>query len=87
MAASTRGNCPDSHPVPVPQLALAIAYPISGPNHALTLASGSIYSAHADFFNGWRPADLQREIRTCLHRNQVCGVASNRAEEALFRSH
>ncbi len=84
MAASTNGRCPKSHPVPVPQLTLSIAYPITGPGHKFTLASGSIHSGHADFYNGWRPADLQREISTCLHRNQVCGVSSNRAEEAPF---
>ena len=86
MAASTGGRCPASHPVPVPQLALSITYPVDGPGHDLSLASGSIYSAHADFFNGWRPADLAREVRTCLNRDQTCGVASNREEEPLFYS-
>ena len=86
VAASTGGKCPASHPVHVPQLMLSISYPVSGPGHDLSLASGSIYSAHADFFNGWRPEDLEQEVRLCLHNGVVCGVASNRAEEPLFQS-
>ena len=84
MAASTKGACPASHPVAVPQLMLTIAYPVSGPGHELSLASGSIYSGHADFFNGWRPADLAREVTLCLNRSQTCGVASNRENQPLF---
>ena len=84
MAASTKGRCPASHPVPVPQLMLSITYPVSGPGHELSLASGSIYSGHADFFNGWRPEDLAREVRLCLNRGQTCGVASNRENQPLF---
>ena len=86
VAASTDGRCPRSHPVHVPQLMLSISYPVSGPGHDLSLASGSIYSAHADFFNGWKPEDLEREVRLCLHRGVVCGVSSNRSEEPLFRT-
>ena len=53
-------------------------YPIRGPGHDLKLASGETGTAHADFFNAWEPEALQREIESCLHREVVCGVASNR---------
>ena len=78
MATSSGGECPESHPVPVPQLMLALSYPIRGPGHDLKLASGDTGTAHADFFNAWDPEALEREISSCLHRQVVCGVASNR---------
>lgn len=84
MARSEGGACPEDHPVPVPQLTFTVTYPISGPGHDLSLASGSIYGAHADFFNGWDPDGLRREVEGCLHRDLVCGVASNRSEDAPF---
>lgn len=81
---STDGACPDSHPVSIPQITTSIAFPISGPDHDLRLASGNIYSAHGDFWNAWRPDGLQREVAACIHRDAVCDLASNREEEALF---
>lgn len=83
-AYSVDGRCPDGFEVPIPQVTVTIAYPISGPDHDLRLASGNIYSAHGDFWNAWDPAGLQREIDACIHRDAVCDLASNREEEALF---
>jgi len=83
---STDGACPSSHPVSIPQLTVAVGFPISGPGHDLRLASGNVHSAHGDFFNAWDPAGLQREIDMCIHRGAVCDLASNRAEEFPFRS-
>ncbi|MCB1269486.1 MAG: hypothetical protein KDB19_15310, partial [Microthrixaceae bacterium] len=73
-------------PVSVPQLTVSIKYPISGPGHDLRLASGSVHTAHGDFFNGWVPAALEREIRSCIRRGVVCDLASNRSEEDLFQA-
>jgi hypothetical protein len=84
MANSRDGECPSSHPVHVPQLTFAVLYPISGPDHDLRLASGSTYGVHADFLNAWDQPVLESEIRHCLHRDVVCGLASNRGEEPLF---
>jgi len=84
MANSEAGACPPSHPVHVPQLTFAVLYPISGAGHDLTLASGSTYGIHADFLNAWDQPALEAEIRHCLHRDVVCGLASNRGEEPLF---
>jgi len=81
---SDAGTCPDGYPVHLPQLTLAIRFPISGEGHELTLASGNIYSAHGDFFNAWEPEGLAREIDGCIKRDVVCDLASNREEEALF---
>jgi Domain of unknown function (DUF1996) len=84
MANSDGGVCPGSHPVHVPQLTFAVLYPIAGPGHELRLASGSTYGVHADFLNAWDQPALAAEIRHCLHRDLVCGLASNRGEEPLF---
>ncbi len=81
---STDGACPPTHPVSIPQLTTSTAFPISGEGHDLRLASGTIYSAHGDFWNGWDPEGLEREVEACIRRQVVCDLASNREEEALF---
>jgi hypothetical protein len=86
VAYSEDGDCPRSHPVHVPQLTMSVKYPIWGPGHALSLASGGVHSAHGDFFNAWDPAGLRREVEGCIHRDVVCDLASNREEEALFQA-
>jgi hypothetical protein len=78
MARSTGGDCPDSHPVPVPQLLLAISYPVTGAGHELTLSSGPVTTAHADFFNAWDEDKLRTEVETCIRRALTCNVVSTR---------
>jgi Domain of unknown function (DUF1996) len=78
MARSVGGACPASHPVPVPQLLLAVGYGVTGPAD-LSLASGSLVTAHADFFNGWDEDKLATEVRDCIRGEVTCGVVSNRA--------
>jgi hypothetical protein len=84
MANSSAGSCPPSHPVHVPQLTFAISYPVWGAGNALTLSSGSTLGIHSDFVNSWHQDGLNNEIRMCIHRSVVCGLSSNRSEEALF---
>lgn len=79
VARSRDGACPESHPVPVPQLLLAISYPVTGGGHDLTMASGTVLTAHADFFNAWDPDKLRTEVELCLDRGLVCDVASTRS--------
>ena len=83
-AYSDEGDCPASHPVHLPQLTVSVAFPVWGAGHELSLASGSIYSAHGDFLNAWEPDGLAREVQSCIHRQVVCDLASNRGEEPLF---
>ncbi|MET1000320.1 MAG: DUF1996 domain-containing protein, partial [Acidimicrobiia bacterium] len=84
VAYSAAGACPSTQPVHVPQLTASIGFPISGAGHALSLASGSVYSALGDFLNAWDPDGLRREVEACINRDVVCDLASNRAEEAPF---
>lgn len=81
---SDDGRCPKGYETHIPQVTMAIKFPIWGSGHQLMLASGNIYSAHGDFWNAWDPAGLEREIKACIHRDVVCDLASNREEEALF---
>ena len=79
VARSEGGACPDSHPVVMPQLLLTITYPITGDGHELSLASRSVLTGHADFFNAWDEDKLRTEVSSCIHRGLTCGVASNRS--------
>jgi len=57
LAYRVRGACPSTHPVALPQLSLNVHYRLPSLT-GLTLASGSLLSAHADFFNAWNQAVL-----------------------------
>ena len=76
---STAGTCPAGLPIAIPQLQFSVEYPVAGEvEGTLELASGGQLTGHADFLDGWDPDKLAREIRLCLHRGVVCGVASGR---------
>ena len=73
MAYSMRGRCPASHPVAVPAIALIYRYPVTG-GPGYELASGGQFSAHADFFNAWRPGALTSLVNRCLNALRHCGA-------------
>jgi hypothetical protein len=77
VTTSDGGRCPESHPVPIPQLQMAIDFPAVDPE-GLSLASGDIETAHADFWNVWDQQALEDEVRLCLNRDLVCGVTNSR---------
>jgi len=66
MAYRVRGACPTGYPVRLPRLSLNVHYRLPSVT-GLTLASGSIHSSHADFFNAWNQAVLTRLVRTNLN--------------------
>jgi hypothetical protein len=72
MAYSENGACPASHPVKVPAISLIVRYPIQG-GPGVELASGGEYSGHADFFNAWNQATLERLVERCLNAHRHCG--------------
>jgi hypothetical protein len=59
MAYSANGACPNSHPVPVPTVALILIY--DSVSNRARLASGK-YGLHADFINGWDEDVLARLV-------------------------
>jgi hypothetical protein len=58
MARRVNRHCPSTHPIGVPRLVMNVHWKV-GSNAGLSLASGPIYSAHADFMNGWDQSRLQ----------------------------
>jgi Domain of unknown function (DUF1996) len=65
LAYSTAGNCPASHPVAVPALAVVVRYPVvSG---SIILSSGGQVSGHADFVNAWDQPTLERLVGRFLN--------------------
>ncbi len=66
LAYSVGRVCPSSHPVPIPRLSLRVHYRLSDVS-GLTFSSGSLVTAHADFFNAWNQAALDRLVRTRLN--------------------
>jgi Domain of unknown function (DUF1996) len=63
--------CPAGHPVVVPHLQLNVTYPLHNGN-GVTLASGSVMTAHADFFNGWKPSTLLQRVNADLNGGMAC---------------
>jgi hypothetical protein len=43
-----------------------------------------VHGLHSDFVNAWDQEELVQRVELCLHRDVVCGLASNRSEEPLF---
>jgi hypothetical protein len=78
VAYSSHGSCPGGFPVPIVQLLFAVEYPVWGSTDGLQLASGGLTTGHADFMNGWDQDKLAGEVKFCIHRLVVCGVASGR---------
>jgi hypothetical protein len=72
MAYAVRGECPSTHPVEVPQITQIYRYPSRG-GEGFALASGGVYSAHADFVNAWKPGSLKKLVEGCLNALVHCG--------------
>jgi hypothetical protein len=71
VAYPERGRCPATHPVAVPAISLIYRYPVNG-GHTFGLASGSVYSGHADFVNVWNQDTLTRLVNECLNALRHC---------------
>lgn len=71
MAYSRHFSCPRSHPVKVPRLRFIVTYPLRQPKR-LSLASGGVYSGHADFVNAWDQAALEEIVHACFESTARC---------------
>lgn len=69
--AGGRRGCPRTHPMPVPELTMAIVFPIRN-GSGVRLASGPFYTMHADFFNAWNQTSLKKLIQNCIRANREC---------------
>jgi hypothetical protein len=72
-------GCPATHPVPLPELVIEVAYRFSGDPSSLRLSGGPVWSAHADFLNAWDPDALADHVDRCLREAVDCGVPATRA--------
>lgn len=78
-----RSRCPATHPVMLPIITEIFRWPVTaGANpsfwrltsdmYPITTRGG--YSAHADWMNGWAPAELETIVTRCLQASKDCGV-------------
>jgi hypothetical protein len=74
MAYPVNGDCPSTHPVPVPKLRQVLRYPVTGDPARFRLASGAGFTMHGDFFNAWPEAEMSRRVRDCINPIIKCGV-------------
>jgi hypothetical protein len=63
--------CPPGHPVPVPKITFAVAWPISNGLGA-RLASGGVRTMHADVFSAWDPGAQEGLVNRCLRVDVDC---------------
>lgn len=74
VAYPSSGACPRTHPVRIPRLIQRQEYPVGTQTGAITLSSGSPYSAHGDFVNSWNQARLVQLTADCLNQDVDCGT-------------
>ena len=67
-------KCPSTHPRRLPILIQRLEYPVGTSSSGITLASGPVYTAHADFWNTWQQAKLDALVANCLNRDVNCGT-------------
>jgi hypothetical protein len=84
--SSASGNCDAAHPVLLPQLTIESDYwgNTGGPSY--TLASGGVYSMHADFFAAWDSRVQNALVTTCLNNFNECADINREGDSnILFR--
>jgi hypothetical protein len=74
MSYPVNGDCPASHPVPVPKLRQVLRYPVSGDPARIRLSSGRGFTMHGDFFNAWPEAEMAQRVRDCIRPIIKCGT-------------
>lgn len=73
MSFAPGGVCPAKYPRRMPTIRTNIFYPVGATTGKLTFSSGSVYSVHQDFFNGWDQATLRGLVTNCLNAGKDCG--------------
>jgi hypothetical protein len=71
------GACPAAFPVPIPNLSFVIAYPLGLDTTNVTLASGTTFSMHGDFYNAWDENAQAERVRNCIDQAAKCNSAGN----------
>ena len=66
-------TCPAGFTTVLPRVIFRLEYPVGTSASGITLSSGAYYTAHADFWNTWDQAGLQRLVDRCLNAHKDCG--------------
>jgi Domain of unknown function (DUF1996) len=87
------GGCPSTHPVALPEISLNIAWrvPQGGSSTRWRLSSDTYdpglpagYSAHADWFNGWKPEASSAFVNGCVRASRDCHAHLLGDGQAIF---
>jgi hypothetical protein len=71
------GACPAAFPVPIPNVSFVIAYPLGMDTSNVTLASGTTFSMHGDFYNAWDENAQAERVRNCIDQSAKCNSAGD----------
>lgn len=73
------GGCPASHPRRLPRILMHVAFNVYAEtnkriraNDELTLASGGMWTMHADYLFAWDPFRLDQLVHECLNAKEDC---------------
>ena len=81
MSYPVAGSCPATHPVPVPEITVNVAYTVkdmsalarwrmASDTYDPSIPAG--YSSHADWFNGWKPQIMDTFVQNCEQPPKDC---------------
>jgi hypothetical protein len=76
MRFPSRGLCPKGFGIPLPALRVNVFYKTGNDVGQITLSSGSVASAHADFVNTWDQKALTDLVRNCHNGKRNCPRAT-----------
>jgi chitodextrinase len=81
MAYSVNGKCPSDHPVAVTRVSEDYGYDLHAIDPTkITLSSAvatgmsSVYTAHADYWQTWRPGAIEKLTADCVNVGKQCGI-------------
>jgi hypothetical protein len=84
------GQCPDSHPFRLPRILMHVDFDVRGKigrnlrsSDKITLASGGMWTMHADYMFAWDPFRLDFLVHNCLNGRQNCKLEPPDGEVAL----
>ena len=93
------GTCPSAYPVKIPESQMNIAYDL-GTDTDLSDAKlsldpklqngqwvpqwGTLYTAHGDFMNAWRPETMQYLIDTCMNKPSTPGNTCDKSIRTYY---
>ena len=72
--SAVAGRCSSAYPVALPLLRLVVSTKARVEPSTFTTSAGAVNRLHADFFNAWEPAGIDRLIAVCIRGER----ASNR---------